>query len=79
MKKFLLLLLLIPVLKVNASTYYTDYYEIEKYEESSLVKKEEIKLYNTYQEVKNDLDYQETCKNYYEDKYITEEKQKKQQ
>lgn len=77
MKKLLLLLLLIPVLKVNASTYYTDYYEIEKYEESSLVKKEGIKLYNTYQEVKNDLDYQETCENYYEDKYIIEELENK--
>lgn len=67
-KIILFLLLFIPS-NTYANYIYGDYQEYkmntdELLEESDVLKREEILLYNTYEKVKNDLGYQEVCENY---------------
>lgn len=73
----LICILFVPC-KINASYIYGDYQEYkmntdELLEESDVLKREEITLYNTYEYVKEDLGYLETCENYDENDVIEED------
>lgn len=77
MKKLIILILLVPLIGVEAKTYYTDYNLVEENskefkEESNTLKREEIKLYNTYEKEIKELGYEEECNNYMKDKYVEE-------
>lgn len=76
MKKLLLLVLLLIPSFVYAISY-TEYEEYlmgidDYYEESDLLKREEYKVYNTYELKRNYLDYQESCPLYDKDDYKKE-------
>lgn len=79
MKKIIFIFMLIPIMSVNAKTYYTDYYLIEENstqlkKESSTLKREEVRVYNTYETEIKELGYQDdNCANYEKDNYIEEE------
>lgn len=78
MKKILFMLLFVPVLMVDAKTYYTDYYLIEenskeKIKETDILKREEYKVYNTYETKINELGYEEhNCEKYDKNNFIIE-------
>lgn len=79
MKKLLIIFLFVPFISVEAKTYYTDYYLVEENskeykEETDVLKREEYKLYNTYETEINELGYEVSgCKKYDKSKYIEEE------
>lgn len=80
MKKIFVLIMLLPIMHVNAATYYTEYSDYllgtdEVIEEGPLIKKEEYKVYNTYEIRRKDIGYsnKELCTLYDQNDYIEEE------